>query len=146
MLRRRDLLKAALIGPALRAAQRPKIAAVVTVYRKYSHGQHIVDRFLEGYGWNGEWHHPAMDLAGLYVDQHPEGDLTSDRARRFPSMRVYPTIPEALTLGTSKLAVNGVVIVGEHGDYPKTPQGQVMYPRKAFFDQTVAVFRDSGRT
>jgi hypothetical protein len=146
MLRRRDLLKAALIGPALRAAQRPKIAAVVTVYRKYSHGQHIVDRFLEGYGWDGEWHHPAMDLAGLYVDQHPEGDLTNDRAKRFPSMRVYPTIAEALTLGGGKLAVDGVVLVGEHGDYPKTPQGQVKYPRKEFFDQIVAVFRDSGRS
>jgi hypothetical protein len=146
MLRRRDLLKSALFGPALRAAQRPKIAAVVTVYRKHSHGQHIVDRFLEGYGWDGEWHHPAMDLVGLYVDQRPEGDLTNDRAKRFPSMRVYPTIAEALTLGSSKLAVDGVVLVGEHGDYPKTPQGQVKYPRKEFFDQIVAVFRDSGRS
>jgi len=146
MLRRRDLLKSAVMAPVLRAAPRPRIAAVVTVYRKYSHGQHIVDRFLEGYGWDGEWHHPPMDLAALYVDQHPEGDLTEDRARRFPSMRVYPTIAEALTLGTSKLAVDGVVLVGEHGDYPKTPQGQVKYPRKQFFDQIVSVFRDSGRS
>ena len=27
---------------------RPKIAAIVTVYRKYSHAQHIVDRLLDG--------------------------------------------------------------------------------------------------
>jgi len=30
--------------------ERPKIAALVTVYRKHSHAQHFVDRFLDGYG------------------------------------------------------------------------------------------------
>ncbi len=38
--------------------QRPKIAAICTIYHKYSHAQHIVDRFLEGYGWNGRHHRP----------------------------------------------------------------------------------------
>ncbi len=123
-----------------------KLAAIVTVYRKYSHGQHIVDRFLEGYGWNGTHHHPAMDLVSLYVDQTPADDLSRERAQRFPAMKIYPTIAEALTLGGSKLAVDGVVIVGEHGDYPKTPKGQVQYPRYRFFQETVKVFRDSGRS
>src|SRR6185295_6105192 len=88
----------------LPAQKRPQLAAVVTEIRKFSHGQHIVDRFLEGYGWNGTHHHPAMDLVALYVDQHPSGDLTPDRAARFSAMKVYPTIGEALTRGTSKLA------------------------------------------
>ena len=115
-----------------------KLAAIITVYRKYSHGQHIVDRFLEGYGWNGIHHYPPMELASLYVDQTPPEDLSRERAERFPSMKIYPTIAEALTLGGSKLAV--------HGDYPKTPQGQVQYPRYRFFQETVKVFRDSGRS
>jgi hypothetical protein len=123
-----------------------KLAAVTTVYRKYSHTQHIVDRFLEGYGWDGKHHHPPMDLVSLYVDQVPPDDLSRDRERRFPGMKIYPTIGEALTLGTSKLAVDGVVIVGEHGDYPKTPKGQVQYPRYRFFEEVVKVFKDSGRT
>lgn len=123
-----------------------RLAAIVTVYRKYSHAQHIVDRFLEGYGWNGKHHHPPMDLVSLYVDQKPPEDLSADRARRFPGMKIYPTIAEALTLGGSKLAVDGVVIVGEHGDYPKTPKGQVQYPRYRFFNETVKVYRDSGRS
>ena len=123
-----------------------KLAAVVTVYRKYSHGQHIVDRFLEGYGWNGTHHCPPMQLVSLYVDQTPPEDLSRERAGRFPSMKIYPTIAEALTLGGSKLAVDGVVIVGEHGNYPKTPEGQVQYPRYRFFQETVKVFRDSGRS
>jgi hypothetical protein len=61
-------------------------------------------------------------------------------------MKIYPTIAEALTCGTGKLAVDGVVIVGEHGNYPKTSKGQVQYPRYRFFQETVRVFRDSGRS
>ena len=62
---------------------RPQLAAVVTEHRKLSHAQHIVDRFLDGYGWNGAHHHPAMDLVALYVDQRPKGDLSRDRGRDF---------------------------------------------------------------
>jgi hypothetical protein len=128
------------------AVNRPKLAAITTVYRKYSHTQHVVDRYLEGYGWNGTHHHPEMDLIALYVDQVPPDDLSRDRAARFPAMKIYPTIAEALTCGTGKLAVDGVVVVGEHGDYPKTPKGQVQYPRYRFFEEIVAVFRASGRS
>jgi len=128
------------------AAERPKLAAITTVYRKHSHTQHIVDRFLEGYGWNGAHHHPPMDLVALYVDQVGRDDLSRDRASRFPQMKIYPTIAEALGCGTGKLAVDGVVIVGEHGNYPKTEKGQVQYPRYRFFEEMLAVFRASGRS
>jgi len=128
------------------AANRPKLAAITTVYRKMSHTQHVIDRYLEGYGWNGTHHHPEMDLIALYVDQVPPDDLSRDRAARFPAMKIYPTIAEALTCGTGKLAVDGVVVVGEHGDYPKTPKGQVQYPRYRFFEEIVAIFRSSGRS
>ena len=95
---------------------RPKLAAVATTYFKYSHAQHIVDRFLDGYGWNGVHHHPPMDLVSLYVDQiRDTTDLSRERAARHPTMKMYPNIAEALTLGGSKLAVDGVVLVGEHG-------------------------------
>src|ERR1700738_369350 len=92
-------------------ARRPKLAAICTTYFKYSHAQHIVDRFLEGYGWNGAHHHPPMDLVSLYVDQTGADDLSRDRARRFPRMKIYPTIAEALTEGAHQLSVDGVVIV-----------------------------------
>jgi hypothetical protein len=128
------------------AGNRPKLAAITTVYRRMAHTQHIVDRYLEGYGWNGTHHHPEMDLIALYVDQVGADDLSRDRAARFPTMKIYPTIAEALTCGTGKLAVDGVVVVGEHGDYPKTPKGQVQYPRYRFFEEVVAVFRSSGRS
>ncbi|MCZ6681212.1 MAG: hypothetical protein O7E52_28675 [Candidatus Poribacteria bacterium] len=124
----------------------PKIAAIVTEYRKYSHGQHIVDRFLEGYGWNSRHHHPPMDLVSLYVDQRPDGDLSQDRAERFPTMKIYPTVADALTLGGSELAVDGVLLIGEHGSYPTNEKGQRLYPRYELFKQIVAVYRASGNT
>jgi len=125
--------------------RRPRIAAIATIYHKYSHAQHIVDRFLEGYGWNGRHHRPAMDLISLYVDQVRDDDLSRDRADRFPHMTIYPTIAEALTLGGSELAVDGVLLIGEHGDYPTNDRGQRQYPRYEFYHQIVEVFRSSGR-
>ena len=127
-----------------RLIARPKIAAVVTEHRQRAHAQHFVDRFLWGYPWHGRHHRPPMDLVALYTDQVPEGDLS--RARRFPSMKIYPTIAEALTLGGEKLAVDGVLLIGEHGRYPRNEKGQTLWPRYEFFKQIVDVYRRSGRT
>jgi len=142
---RRHLLAGMGAASLASGATRPKIAGLVTQYRKYSHGQHIIDRFLEGYGWNGEHHHPPMDLVSLYVEQHPDGDLTPDRAKRFPATKHFPTIAEALTLGTGKLAVDGVMLVGEHGRYPRNEKGQTKYPRYEYFKEIVKVYESSGR-
>ncbi len=40
---------------------------------------------------------------------------------------LYPTIAEALTLGGDKLAVDAVIYIGEHGDYPNSRLGVKMY-------------------
>ena len=57
--------------------RRPRIAALTTIYFKYSHSQHIVDRFLEGYRWEGHRHRPKIDVVSLYVDQFPKSELTA---------------------------------------------------------------------
>jgi hypothetical protein len=124
---------------------RKRIAAIATTYFKYSHAQHIVDRFLEGYGWRGQHHYPPFDVASLYVDQVGENDLSRERSERF-GVPIYPTIAEALTLGGSRLAVDGVLLIGEHGTYPRNEKGQHQYPRYEFFMDTVQVFRESGRS
>jgi len=125
-------------------SRRPKVAILATEVRKYSHAQHFVDRFLEGYGWEGRHHRPPFELAGLYVDQFPEGDLSRERARR-RKVKLFPTVEESLTLGGSKLAVDGVLIIAEHGVYPRNEKGQTLYPRNEFFQRTVKVFEASGR-
>src|SRR5436190_5437240 len=124
---------------------RPKtVALLATVVRKYAHAQHFVDRFLEGYGWQGRHHYPAVKLVSLYVDQFPEDDLARERSKRH-GVPIYPTVEEALTLGGSKLAVDGVLIIGEHGKYPRNEKGQTLYPRYKWFKQAVKVFEESGR-
>ena len=122
-----------------------RIAIIATVYRYLSHAQHIGDRFLIGYPREGRWHRPDMKVVSLYVDQKPQGDQSADRAREF-GFTVYPTIAEALRTGGDKLAVDAVLIVGEHGDYPRNEKGQILYPRYEFFKQCVEVFEKDGRS
>lgn len=121
-----------------------RIAIVTTIYRYLSHAQHMGDRFLIGYPINGRWHKPNMKVVSLYVDQKPEGDQSEARAKEF-GFQVYPTIAEALRCGGDKLAVDAVLIIGEHGNYPKNEKGQVLYPRYEFFKQCVDVFEKDGR-
>ncbi len=121
-----------------------RIAVIATVYRYLSHAQHIGDRFLIGYPREGRWHRPDMKVVSLYVDQKPPGDQSADRAREF-GFSVYPTIAEALRTGGDKLAVDAVLIIGEHGDYPRNEKGQILYPRYEFFKQCVDVFEKDGR-
>lgn len=129
------------------AERRPRIAALTTIFHKYSHSEHIFDRFLEGYGWEGRHHRPAMDIVSMYVEQVDEKtDLSRERAKRHPELKIYPTIAEALTLGGSSLAVDGVLLVGEHGRYPTNDKGQTLYPRYEYFQQVVDVYRKSGKT
>jgi hypothetical protein len=120
-----------------------RIAIVATVYRYLSHAQHIGDRFLVGYPKNGKWHKPDMKVVSLYVDQKPEGDQSAARAKEF-EFSVYPTIAEALRCGGNKLAVDAVLVIGEHGDYPRNDKGQVLYPRYEFVKQCVDVFEKDG--
>ncbi len=147
MLTRRTFIESAAAAAAtpLLAQQSPRrIAIVTTIYRYLSHGQHIGDRFLIGYPFNGAWHKPDIKVVSLYVDQKPEGDLSRDRAREF-GFEVYPSIAGALRCGGSKLAVDAVLIVAEHGDYPHNEKGQILYPRFEFFEQCAKVFEQDGR-
>jgi hypothetical protein len=143
---RREFLGSAALLPLAASAQvRPvKIAVITTIYRYLSHGQHIGDRFLVGYPHEGTWHKPNVQVVSLYVDQKPEGDLSGARAQEF-GFRVYPTIVDALCAGGHKLAVDAVLIVAEHGEYPSNDKGQKLYPRYEFFEECLKVFRESGR-
>jgi hypothetical protein len=109
------------------------------------HTQHILDRILDGYGFGGVYHHSPMDVVSLFVEQRGDGDLCPERAKRHPGMKIYPTVAEALTRGTGRLAVDGVVYIGEQGNYPRNEKGQTLYPRYEFFEKVVDVFRSSGR-
>src|SRR5262249_42860651 len=53
---------------------------------------------------------------------------------------------EALTCGGSRLAVDAVLLIGEHGRYPSNEKGQKLYPRDEDFKQVVDVYPQSGKT
>jgi hypothetical protein len=125
---------------------RPRIAAIITEYRGYSHADVILGRFLQGYILGPtEPHWPRTQVVSMYVDQFPAGDLARGMASQY-GIHIMPSIGEALTLATGKLAVDGVVIIGEHGDYPFNDKGQHMYPRRRFFEETVKTFQATGST
>lgn len=123
---------------------RKRVAAIVTEYRIRSHADNIVTRLLEGYEVHWEIVTPRLEVAALYTDQVPPNDISRELAATH-GVPLFPTIGEALTLGGSELAVDGVVIVAEHGEYPYNEKGQHLYPRRRFFEEAVKAFRESGR-
>jgi hypothetical protein len=151
-MNRRTLLTAAATGlaaaPALALESRPtrkkRLAIVTTVWRPMSHAHHMGDRFLVGYPIKGKWHQPPLEVVSAYIDQFPANDLSRAREKEF-GFKIYPTIGEALRCGGERLAVDAVLIIGEHGDYPHNELGQHLYPRYEFFQQAADVFRKEGR-
>jgi hypothetical protein len=136
--------------------RRPRVAALASVYFYLSHAYHIVGRFLDGfpvygddrgrYACNNGVHHPPFEIASLYIEQSPEAtDLGRAKAKQH-GFRLSPTIADALTLGTGKLAVDAVLLIAEHGDYPLNERLEKLYPRGKYFRQVLDVIRSSGRS
>jgi len=126
------------------AKGRLKVAAVLTAFTYRSHAHVLLENFLEPYLFNGKLTTSGIEVVSFYVDQFSERDMAREVAAKY-NIKIYPTIPGALCLGGEKLAVDGVLSIGEHGKYPINEKGQQEYPRKRFFDEIVAVFRRSGR-
>lgn len=133
------------VGFAQDQTRRKKIAVITTVWKNRSHAWHMAERFLVGYPQAGKWHRPPIDVVSAYVDQQPEGDLSKKRSAEF-GFPLYGSIAEALRCGGKQLAVDGVLIIGEHGSYAKSEFGQTKYPRYEFFRQVADVFRQEGKS
>lgn len=125
--------------------RRLRMAVVTTLWTYRSHAWHMAERFLHGYPWRGRWRRSPIEVVSAYVDQRPAGDLSGKRAAEF-GFTVYPTVAEALRRGGSKLDVDAVLLIGEHGEYPLNAIGQKQYPRYELFKQIVDVFEQDGRT
>lgn len=133
-------------APSLHAAdgKRPKVAAIFTELRLRSHAYNILIQFMGPLLFRGQRVDPGVDVVSFYADQFPEGDMARDVSKQF-KVPLYKTIDEAMCLGGKELAVDAVLLIGEHGTYPVNELSQRMYPRKEFFDQIVAVIKRSGR-
>jgi hypothetical protein len=124
---------------------KPKIAAILTEYRPNSHADVIVTKFLRGFPTDEGLIEPRVEIASMYVDQFPDNDLSRAYAAQY-HVPIYGSIVKALTLGEDELAVDGVLLIGEHGDYAWNEKEQHLYPRKYFMEQICGVFATSKRS
>ena len=121
------------------------MAIVTTEWRYHCHAWHMAERFLVGYPTQGHWHEPKLEVVSAYMDQFPEKDLSRQRSEEF-GFPIYDSVAEALRCGGTELAVDAVLLIGEHGDYPKNEFGQTQYPRYELFKQITDVYRADGRS
>jgi hypothetical protein len=131
---------------------RLRIAAIATAYYKLSHADVIISRWLKplpsdrAHGWPAYGHEkPRTEIVSAHIVQCLENDIGQEVVTQH-GVPLFPTIRDALMMGGDALAVDGVLLIGEHGEYPFNEYGQKTYPRRELFDEIVAVFRETGRT
>ena len=138
-----------------------KLAGICFAYTPISHAHVIFAKYLDGNesfrtnNINASFSQqrlpppyqptrPDSKIASLYVAQQGEKDLSRQVAEKH-GIPIFRSIYEALTLGSDELAVDGVLLIGEHGDYPDNEKGQKLYPRFEAFLEITDVFRQTGR-
>ena len=126
------------------ASEKPKsVAAIITAYRKHLHADVLVGKILEGWKQDGG-PGPNLRLASMYVEQIRDGDLSRPLAKKH-GVPMFETIGEAVRVGTNDVPVDGVLLIGEHGDYPWNEKRQHLYPRRRFFSEIADAFEKCGR-
>ncbi len=126
--------------------KRPRIACVVTYWAAPgSHADWIITKLLDGYWWKGAHVDSRVDVVSAYIHQLELSGLGRKvcAAKRIP---IFDKVSDALTLGGEELAVDGVVLVGEHGVYHSNLKGQTYYPRWWLYQQIIRVFEQSKRS
>lgn len=146
-MNRLSILLAAFLAFTLtsRAEEPLRIAGITTVYRYNSHADQFFTRLIETKTLDGKGpKFENLELVSLHVDQFPEDDLSRSFAKKH-EFKIYDNITDTLTLGTGELAVDGVLLVAEHGDYPESDTGQFQFPKRRLFAEVVKVFEKSGK-
>src|SRR5947199_7999609 len=147
MMNRRTFFASASSALLAAAAARPpkRIAAIVTEYWLGSHADVVIGKYLEGYNQDDKPPYPRSKIVAMFTEHVPKNDMSRPMAKKY-GLPIFRTVQEALTLGGDKLAVDGVILIGEHGEYPVNDKGQTLYPRFEMFLKITDVFRQSGRS
>ena len=125
---------------------RPRIACLVSFWgAPGSHADWIITKLIDGYWWQGAHTPSRVDVVSVYIHQF-ETSLLGQKICKAKNIPVYRTVGEAVNRGGTALAVDGVVIVGEHGEYPTDLKGHWLLPRWWMYQQVVRVFEQSKRS
>ncbi len=128
------------------AQKRPRIACLVSYWGlPTSHADWIVNKLIDGYWWNGAHTPSRVDVVAVYVHQY-DTSLLAQKVCKAKNIPMFKTVGEAVTLGGKELAVDGVVIVAEHGNYPTDLRGHWLLPRWWIYQQVMRVFEQSKRS
>ena len=105
----------------------------------------MIGKYLEGYNQDDQPPYPRSKIVAMFTEHVPANDMSRPMAKKY-GVPIFRTVDEALTLGGDKLAVDGVILIGEHGDYPVNDKAQKLYPRFEMFLKITDVFRQSRRS
>lgn len=123
--------------------EQPRVAAVITTWFPYSHADVIVTKFLRGFPTDDQGLvAPRAKLVSAWLDQRDPRDLAMGYFFRY-GVDYCESIRAALAQ-RRELRVDGVLLIGEHGDYPEDELGRQLYPRRALFEQICGVFAECG--
>ena len=101
--------------------------------------------FFETYIADGRGLPSQLEIVSLYRGFAEQQKIWSEKYASQYGFRIVPSVEAALTLGTGKLAVDGVLISTEFlRPYPLSDTGQFMYPHRRLFEECVKVFKTSG--
>jgi hypothetical protein len=128
------------------AQKRPRIACLVSYWGlPTSHADWIVNKLLDGYWWHGAYTPSQVEVVSVYIDQL-DTSLLGQKVCKAKNIPIFKTVHEVVTLGGKELAVDGVVIVAEHGNYRTDLKGHWLLPRWWIYQQVVQVFEQSKRS
>lgn len=121
-----------------------RVAAIITEYRPWSHADVLVGKFIQGIKLDMTPQWTPMPVRAMYLDQFPPTDIGRALSKQY-GVPIAPTIREAILDDKGQLAVDGVLLIGEHGDYPSNERGQQLYPRRRFLEETIKAFEEAGK-
>jgi hypothetical protein len=122
-----------------------KVAFITHIYRNSAHADVIGTKLFLGIPTDDGMVAPQIKIVSVYIEQVGAND-TGIKIAGMNDTPVYPTVEEALTLGGDKLAVDAVIYVGEHGEYPYNRLGMKLYPRMNYLERIFRVFDASNRS